>query len=96
MKVIRSRGLISLILTAFFALAGNAASAGAANHPSSQSSQPKAADIARDPSDLPPPVGNRPPGVVHVTLQRPDVRNAMNGQMVGELRAVLIAQDSEE
>jgi isohexenylglutaconyl-CoA hydratase len=28
-------------------------------------------------------------GVVHVTLQRPDVRNAMNGQMVEELRVVL-------
>ena len=28
-------------------------------------------------------------GVVHVTLQRPDVRNAMNGEMVDELRAVL-------
>jgi isohexenylglutaconyl-CoA hydratase len=28
-------------------------------------------------------------GVIHVTLQRPDVRNAMNGQMVDELRAVL-------
>lgn len=79
MKVIRSRGLISLILTAFFALAGTAASAGAANHPSSQSSQPKAADIARDPSDLPPPVGNRPPGVVHVTLTAREV--------VGELDA---------
>jgi isohexenylglutaconyl-CoA hydratase len=28
-------------------------------------------------------------GVVQVTLQRPEVRNAMNGQMVDELRAVL-------
>jgi isohexenylglutaconyl-CoA hydratase len=28
-------------------------------------------------------------GVVHVTLNRPDVRNAMNGEMVDELRAVL-------
>ncbi|MFP5211174.1 MAG: copper-containing nitrite reductase [Acidobacteriota bacterium] len=28
----------------------------------------KAADIVRDPSDLPPPIGNRPPAVVHVTL----------------------------
>lgn len=28
-------------------------------------------------------------GVIHVTLQRPDVRNAMNGEMVDELRAVL-------
>ncbi|HEV2133278.1 MAG TPA: copper-containing nitrite reductase [Terracidiphilus sp.] len=28
----------------------------------------KAADIVRDPSDLPPSVGNRPPAVVHVTL----------------------------
>ena len=28
----------------------------------------KVADIVRDPSDLPPPIGNRPPAVVHVTL----------------------------
>lgn len=28
----------------------------------------KAADIVRDPSDLPPPIGNRGPAVVHVTL----------------------------
>lgn len=28
-------------------------------------------------------------GVIHVTLQRPDVRNAMNAEMVDELRAVL-------
>jgi isohexenylglutaconyl-CoA hydratase len=33
-------------------------------------------------------------GVVHVTLQRPDVRNAMNGTMVDELRAVLKAAEA--
>lgn len=33
-------------------------------------------------------------GVIHVTLQRPDVRNAMNGQMVDELRAVLLEAEA--
>ncbi len=30
-------------------------------------------------------------GVLHITLNRPDSRNAMNLQMVSELRAVLVA-----
>jgi isohexenylglutaconyl-CoA hydratase len=33
-------------------------------------------------------------GFIHVTLQRPDVRNAMNGQMVDELGAVLKAAEA--
>jgi isohexenylglutaconyl-CoA hydratase len=33
-------------------------------------------------------------GIVHVTLQRPDVRNAMNGQMVDELQAVLTSAEA--
>ena len=33
-------------------------------------------------------------GFIHVTLQRPDVRNAMNGQMVDELRAVLTSAEA--
>lgn len=33
-------------------------------------------------------------GFIHVTLQRPEVRNAMNGQMVDELRAVLQAAEA--
>jgi len=43
-------------------------SAFAASSNSSHSSKAQAANISRDPSDLPPPVGNRPPAVVHVTL----------------------------
>src|SRR5690348_7463051 len=79
MGAIRNRGFISLILATFFAMSEMAVTAEAAQHASSQSSQPKAADIARDPSDLPPPVGNRPAGVVHVTLTAREV--------VGELDA---------
>ena len=79
MGAIRNCGFISLILATFFAMSEMAVTAEAAQHASSQSSQPKAADIARDPSDLPPPVGNRPAGVVHVTLTAREV--------VGELDA---------
>lgn len=79
MRVILNRGFLSLILTAFFAFAGSVLTAEAAQHASNQSSQPKAVDIARDPSDLPPPVGNRPAGVVRVTLTAKEV--------VGELDA---------
>lgn len=73
MKAIKHRWLISLIFAAFIALAGTSVSAGAADRPSNPSSQPKAADITRDPSDLPPPVGDRPAGVVHVILAAREV-----------------------
>ena len=38
----------------------------------------KAADIARDPSDLPPPVGNRGPAVVKVTLTSKELVGALD------------------
>lgn len=73
MEGIRNRGFISLVLTTFFAIAGTAVAAGAADRPPSQSSQTTAADIVRDPSDLPSPVGDRPAGVVHVMLTAREV-----------------------
>lgn len=79
MKPIKNPGFISLFLTAFFALSGAAVPAVAADHSGSPASAAKGADIARDPSDLPPPIGDRPPAVVHVTLTAREV--------VGELDA---------
>lgn len=73
MEAIRSRGFISLILTAFFALSGTALPALAADRTATPSSAAKGADIARDPSDLPPPIGDRPPGIVRVTLTAREV-----------------------
>lgn len=68
--------LISLIFAALFlTTALNAVPAPAAT-PSKSSA---AANVARDPSDLPPPIGNRPPAVVHVTLTAKEI--------VGELDA---------
>lgn len=77
MEANKHRGLVFLILTSFFALAG-ATMVARAVPPSSQLSQSKAADIARDPSDLPPPVGDRPPGVVHVTLTAIEVTGVLD------------------
>src|SRR6185312_13401317 len=65
----RSRRFLFLIFVALFAVAGVFdLSAFAASSNSSHSPKAQAANISRDPSDLPPPVGNRPPAVVHVTL----------------------------
>lgn len=38
------------------------------NHADNNAQEVKAADIVRDPSDLPPPIGYRGPAVIHVTL----------------------------
>jgi copper-containing nitrite reductase len=78
MEGIRNRGFISLVLTTFFAITGTAVAAGAADRPSSQSSQTTAADIVRDPSDLPSPVGDRPAGVVHVVLTAREVTGVLD------------------
>lgn len=78
MEGIRNRGFISLVLTTFFAITGTAVAAGAADRPSSQSSQTTAADIVRDPSDLPPPIGDRPAGVVHVVLAAREVTGVLD------------------
>lgn len=40
----------------------------------------KAADIVRDPSDLPPPAGNRPPAVVHVTITSKELVGVLDPQ----------------
>jgi len=76
----RSRRFIFLIVTALIAIVGMwSASAFAANS-SKTSKAPAAADIARDPSDLPPPIVDRAPAVVHVKL----VAREMIGQLDGE------------
>ena len=54
-------------------------------HGQNQASQTKsvaqgsrAADIVRDPADLPPPIGDRPPAVVHVTLTAKELIGALD------------------
>lgn len=75
----KSGRFIFLIVTALIAIVGMwSASAFAANS-SKTSKAPAAADIARDPSDLPPPIGDRVPAVVQVKL----VAREMIGQLDG-------------
>src|SRR5690348_9534106 len=78
MRVILNRGFLSLILTAFFAFAASVVTAEAAQPALSQSSEPKAVDIVRDPSDLPPPIGDRAPAVVRVTLTAREVTGVLD------------------
>src|SRR5690349_23341276 len=77
METIRHRGLLTLVLTAVFAVSGISPLAGASSRPSGET-QPKAADIARDPSDLPPPIGDRAPAVVRVTLTAREVTGVLD------------------
>lgn len=49
-----------------------------AMHTDNAAQEIKAADIVRDPSDLPPPVGGRAPGVVHVTLTSKELVGALD------------------
>ena len=77
MQTIQHRGLLTLALTAVF-VSGISAVARAATRPSSETQQPKAADIARDPSDLPPPIGDRAPAVVRVTLTAREVTGVLD------------------
>lgn len=72
MAVIRHRALITFLLSFVFASPGTSL-AGAVNTPSNSSSQSGAADIVRDPTDLPPSVGDRPAGVVRVVLTAREV-----------------------
>lgn len=78
MEDIRNRGLISLVLWTFFALTGAGVAARAAEPPTGQASQTTAADIVRDPSDLPPPIGDRPAGIVHVVLTAREVTGVLD------------------
>src|SRR5689334_19281437 len=77
MQTIQHRGLLTLALTAVF-VSGISPVARAATRPSSETQQPKAADIARDPSDLPPPIGDRAPAVVRVTLTAREVTGVLD------------------
>jgi copper-containing nitrite reductase len=79
MKAIADRRFLSLILTVFLASAASTAFAADhdTNHPH-QASIIQAADIVRDPSDLPPPVGDRPAGVVHVVLTAREVTGVLD------------------
>lgn len=79
MKAIADRRFLSLILTVFLASAGSTTFA--ADHDTNQSHQAstiQAADIVRDPSDLPPPIGDRPAGVVHVVLTAREVTGVLD------------------
>ncbi len=77
-----SISLLALGLLSFAWLMGaNAASAIAQSHPlhsNDKASTIKAADIVRDPSDLPPPVGDRAPAVVKVTLTSKELVGALD------------------
>jgi nitrite reductase (NO-forming) len=74
--------LLVLGLLSFTWLMGEgAASAIAQSHPSHaeiKAATIKAADIARDPSDIPPPVGNRAPAIVNVTLTSKELVGALD------------------
>jgi copper-containing nitrite reductase len=48
------------------------------HHPESAAQVVKAADIVRDPADLPSPIGDRAPAVVHVTLTAKEVVGALD------------------
>jgi len=48
------------------------------HHPESTAQVVKAADIVRDPADLPSPIGDRAPAVVHVTLTAKEVVGALD------------------
>ncbi|HEY1808357.1 MAG TPA: copper-containing nitrite reductase [Acidobacteriaceae bacterium] len=79
MKAIANRRFLSLILTLFLASAG--ATTFAADHDTKQSHQAstiQAADIVRDPADLPPPIADRPAGVVHVVLTAREVTGVLD------------------
>src|SRR6185437_8262840 len=77
-----SISLLALGLLSFACLmAANVPSAIAQSHPlHSNEKAPtiKAADIVRDPSDLPPPVGDRAPAVVKVTLTSKELVGALD------------------
>ncbi len=79
MKTKYFEGLYIRILLAFLLsvlLLGIGASTGmaqTAKHLDHSNVATKAADIARDPTDIPPPVGKRGPSVVHVTLTAEEV-----------------------
>jgi copper-containing nitrite reductase/plastocyanin len=49
-----------------------------ASHTENMSQMVKAADIVRDPADLPPPIGDRPPAVVQVTLTSKEIVGALD------------------
>jgi copper-containing nitrite reductase len=73
--------LFVLSLLGFVWLLGaNAAPAIAQSHPLRNNRAPtvRAADIVRDPSDLPPPVGDRVPAVVKVTLTSKELVGALD------------------
>lgn len=79
MKAIGDHRFLSLILTVFLASAGSTAfAADRGTNQSHQAPTIQAADIVRDPSDLPPPIGDRPAGVVHVVLTAREVTGVLD------------------
>lgn len=72
-----------ILLPAFMLVSGH--SAFAADHPATgpaavAPAAAPAADIARDPADLPPPVGDRPPQLVKVTLTVKELQGTLDPQ----------------
>lgn len=73
-----------LVLSLFFGIAflGTEAATGQAQssiqHSKSATTLVKAADIVRDPADLPSPIGDRAPAVVHVTLTAKEIVGALD------------------
>src|ERR1035437_10558678 len=47
-------------------------------HAENSAQKARAADIVRDPADLPPPIGDRAPAVVHVTLTAKELVGALD------------------
>src|SRR6185437_12973723 len=68
-KGLHIRVFLAFLLSLFFVGASN----GMAQTSKHQTPGTKTVDIARDPTDIPPPVGKRGPSVVHVTLTAEEV-----------------------
>jgi copper-containing nitrite reductase len=64
--------ILSFLFFLFLTSATNAVTAEPATH-AGRNTQPKLADVVRDPTDVPPPLANRAPTVVHVTLTAEEV-----------------------
>ena len=69
---------LSLLLILFLIAGTNTAIAETATHAGHPNSAAKPVDVVRDPSDVPPAVGNRKPTVVHVTLTAEEVLGTLD------------------
>jgi nitrite reductase (NO-forming) len=65
------------VLSAFILLAAKPVFP-AQRHPAERAATPAAVEIARDPADMPPPVGDRPPQLVKVTLTVEEMQGVLD------------------